>query len=124
MTTHQLKAWPKYFSAVARGEKPFEVRKNDREFAVGDRLILQEFRPGFGFTGAECVRDVTYVLPGGQFGLSEGFVVMGLSGPDDDVDALTTLLDSLHAPTVEDDMALSLAGRVAALVARIKAVRS
>ena len=40
------------------------------------------------------------------------------------VSDLTTLLDSLNAPTVEDDMALSLAGRVVALVARIKAVKS
>ena len=47
--------------------------------------------------------------------------VLGLAK---EVEDLTALLDSLHAPTVEDDMALSLAGRVAALVARMKAVKS
>ena len=27
---HILKTWPNYFDAVKRGEKPFEVRRDDR----------------------------------------------------------------------------------------------
>ena len=44
MTTqqvHQLKTWPQYWDAVQRGEKTFEVRKDDRGFQRGDILELQ-----------------------------------------------------------------------------------
>lgn len=43
--THELKCWPQYFRYVAEGLKNFEIRKNDREFKVGDRLTLREFTP-------------------------------------------------------------------------------
>ena len=36
MKVHYLKTIPKYFWEAARGNKPFEVRKNDRYFKVGD----------------------------------------------------------------------------------------
>jgi hypothetical protein len=42
---HNLKCWPEYFPAVLSGEKPFELRFNDRDFRVGDGLRLQEFEP-------------------------------------------------------------------------------
>lgn len=81
MSTHQLKTWPEYFEAVSRGEKPFEVRKFDRPFAVGDVLELQEFVPGVdgGFTGREFDARVTYLLSGGQFGVEPGYCVLGLA---------------------------------------------
>jgi hypothetical protein len=40
--THELKCWPKFFNEVEAGRKLFEVRENDRPFAVGDTIILQE----------------------------------------------------------------------------------
>jgi hypothetical protein len=43
MTTHELKTWPGPFAAVLSGEKTHEVRKNDRGYAVGDRLLLREY---------------------------------------------------------------------------------
>lgn len=33
---HQLKCDSKFFEDVASGKKTFEVRKNDRDFFVGD----------------------------------------------------------------------------------------
>jgi len=42
---HDLKTWPLYFAAVSSGKKTFEIRKNDRDFKVGDILILKEFIP-------------------------------------------------------------------------------
>lgn len=79
-TTHALKTWPKYFGAVMAGVKTFEVRKMDRPFAVGDTLRLEEWDPETQqYTGAMLLKAVTYVLPGGQFGIEPGFCVLGLA---------------------------------------------
>ena len=81
--THALKCWPAYFEDVRSGAKPFEVRKDDREpmFKTGDFLVLDEYDPtGKGrYTGRSITRRVTYVLPGDQFGIEAGYVVMGLA---------------------------------------------
>jgi hypothetical protein len=79
VTIHELKCWPEFFSAVARKTKPFEVRKADRVYAVGDALVLREWDPATGlYTSQETARRVIYVLPGGQFGIESGYVVLGL----------------------------------------------
>lgn len=46
MKTHELKLDVKYFDKVKNGTKNFEIRKNDRDFKVGDILILKAFMPG------------------------------------------------------------------------------
>jgi hypothetical protein len=83
---HKLKTWPNYFNAVARGDKQFELRFNDREFSHDDELLLEEYVPDkyYGestnahYTGRILHRRVVYILEGGQFGLEEGYVLMGL----------------------------------------------
>jgi ASC-1-like (ASCH) protein len=45
MRTHQLKSWPRYFRDIVSGKKKFEVRLDDRHYAVGDVLILREWDP-------------------------------------------------------------------------------
>lgn len=78
--THHLKTHPKYFDAVARGEKTFEVRKNDRDFQPGDVVVLQRWDPDtrdYSRLRAkmdktppyeDLVFDVGFVLPGNFFG--------------------------------------------------------
>jgi hypothetical protein len=79
MKTHQLKTWPKYFDAVARGEKRFEVRRDDRDFEVGDIVTLQRFDPKKNaFTGAEMNFQIGYILRGSVFGIEAGHCVFGL----------------------------------------------
>jgi hypothetical protein len=84
MAEHDLKVWPGYFDAIDAGEKPFEVRKNDRGYQVGDKLRLREYAPGPDeYTGREIERTVSYLISGDTvegyaFGLRTGFVVMGL----------------------------------------------
>ncbi len=77
--THQLQTWPPYFEAVARGDKKFEGRKDDRNFAVGDFLHLQEWCPEKQeYTGRECMVRITFKLGGGAFGIAKGWCVLSI----------------------------------------------
>lgn len=83
MTLHELKTWPPYFGAVADGSKPFEVRKDDRGFTVGDVLWLREWEPATQeYTGRDCHRRVTYVLRDYVPAVADGYAVLGF-GTDD-----------------------------------------
>lgn len=79
---HELKILDNYFDAVESGIKPFEVRKNDRDFHVGDLLYLREVEERkngeLTYTGRSCEKYITYILPlDGQFGDGK-YVVLGL----------------------------------------------
>jgi hypothetical protein len=79
MQIHTLKTWPVYYRALADGSKTFEVRRNDRDFAIGDVLELREWDPETAvFTGREMGKVVSYVLRGGSFGIDPAFCVLGL----------------------------------------------
>lgn len=41
--THALKCDAPFFDAVAEQRKNFEIRKQDRDFKVDDKILLQEF---------------------------------------------------------------------------------
>lgn len=89
---HHLKTHPRYWRDIADGLKHFEVRRDDRGFREGDILVLHEWAREAP-EGERCMctsskcnrptnrveRTVEYVLPGGQFGVEEGYVVLGLS---------------------------------------------
>jgi hypothetical protein len=80
MKTHKLKTLPEYFKALKEGSKPFEIRKNDTDFQVGDELTLAEWDPiGKKETGHYVGCRVTYVLDSSSFpeGLKDGYVIMG-----------------------------------------------
>lgn len=79
MTTHELKIWPEPFRAVRDGDKTFEVRENDRDFRLGDWLVLCEWDPeAEAFTGARVVAFVSYIVNGPEWGLPESMAVMAL----------------------------------------------
>ena len=44
MKKHELKLDTKYFDDVKSGKKDFEIRKNDRDFEVGDILELKKYK--------------------------------------------------------------------------------
>lgn len=75
--THGLKILPQYFVDISNGIKKFEVRKNDRPFAVGDHLALTEYDPDGGYTGRCMIVEVTYILNDPNF-CKEEYIVMGI----------------------------------------------
>ena len=97
-TRHNLKTEPGYFASVKTGKKNFECRKDDRNYKVGDELLLQEWKtvankreicpiteekeaipnPASGdYTGNILHRRITYVLRNFE-GLQPGFCILGL----------------------------------------------
>lgn len=76
---HALKTWPGPFEAMRVGRKTFEYRQNDRDFQVGDCLVLQEYNPETDSLTRECLSmRVLYVLAGGQFGVPPKYCVMSV----------------------------------------------
>ncbi|EIA7337258.1 DUF3850 domain-containing protein [Listeria monocytogenes] len=71
--THELKILSEYFWDIAEGRKTFEIRKNDRDFQVGDILILREWDDMD--TGLYTVVEVVYMT---DYEQKDGFVVLGI----------------------------------------------
>ena len=74
--THELKIMPEYFEAIVKGEKTFEVRYNDRNFAKGDILLLRE-HDGKEYLGRTIKAEVTYLLNNPAY-CKEGYVIMAI----------------------------------------------
>ena len=75
---HDLKILPQYFEAVKTGKKKFELRKNDRDYKVGDEIHLEEWERAGGYTGRDIVKEITYVLKDCErFGLKDGYCIIG-----------------------------------------------
>lgn len=114
MTTHYLKAWPEPFAAVLRGDKTFEYRKDDRDFAVGDLLVLQEWVPEgraamTGYTGAMESVIVTHKAEGGTFGIPEGYCVLSIQKPEG---RMTSIMNASMQRTIDTSIkALKIAHR-------------
>jgi hypothetical protein len=78
--THEIKCRTEYFKAIRMGYKTFEIRKNDRDYKLGDKLLLKEWdNVNQKYTNMEQEVDVIYILYGGQFGIEEGYVVMSIN---------------------------------------------
>lgn len=59
---HELKSWPQFFRAIKDGSRTHELRRNDRDFNIGDVLILQEFDPDLQhYTGDVLNVEVTSI---------------------------------------------------------------
>lgn len=76
---HELKIWTEYFEDVVMGVKPFEIRKNDRDFKVGDILHLKEYNSETNnYTGRSIKKKISCIFNGGQFGIKKDYVILGL----------------------------------------------
>lgn len=75
---HKLKIEPEYFRQVISGKKTFEIRFNDRNYAVGDSLSLCEYFPVTGrFSGNSAFVAVTSICDDIRF-VKPGYVVMSI----------------------------------------------
>ena len=83
---HELKSDNAVFKAAVKGDKTFEIRRNDRNFEVGDLLLLRETvytgqemkaqgKP-LKYTGNMLLLKVSYILHGPAYGLPEGMCIM------------------------------------------------
>ena len=75
-TTHDLKILPEYYLAVDNRIKTFEIRRNDRDYKVGDTLRLREYRDG-QYTGRMLYRTISYIIDDPAY-CKDGFVVLGI----------------------------------------------
>lgn len=95
---HEVKCYPEYFAELDDGIKPFEVRKKDRSYQVGDILAVNEFAPfeyefssdemrerfsrtvnGVGRYSGNCLMfKITYILDDPQY-CKDGMVILGLA---------------------------------------------
>lgn len=81
--SHELKILPKWFDDVKCGKKNFEIRKADRDFKVGDYLILREWERG-KFTERFLIRQIEYIYQGdGSYGISEEYCILGIKKPEE-----------------------------------------
>jgi len=84
MKIHHLKLHEDYCDDALSGRKPFEIRKNDRDYQVGDHVIFQAVKDD-----PECWRkkieidhaingkefEITYILNGNGWLLQKGWVI-------------------------------------------------
>lgn len=83
----ELKTDSDVFQDVWSGRKTYEIRFNDRDFQVGDTLVLREtehtgaeMKAGkpLAYTSRELRAEVTHVLAGPIYGLADGWVILSL----------------------------------------------
>lgn len=78
-THHHLKCFVEFFQPVVDGRKKSEVRKNDRDYQVGDVVTLHEGYHENGwyvYTGRTVSAEISYI---NDFGLQDGYVNLSLS---------------------------------------------
>lgn len=88
MKTHRLKVFVKYADAIMNGTKTFEVRKNDRGYEVGDKIVF-DVVTNEGYSIGEAARHplngevyrIDYILDDFE-GLAQKYVALAISKED------------------------------------------
>ena len=74
---HQLKVKKQFFGKLVEKKKKFEIRKNDRNFSVGDFVGLNEVDENGVETGTWMLQRIVYIMNDEEY-CKEGYVVLGL----------------------------------------------
>ena len=74
---HELKIETQYYNAILRGEKKFEIRKNDRNFRVGDTIELRPWNSARKvFLASPAIqRKILYIT---DYAQKDGYVVFSI----------------------------------------------
>lgn len=76
----EVKTHPKYLTAAISGEKTFTIRKNDRDYEVGQIIRKMGYTPDKGYTGEYADFKIIYILTHDDFpdGIKEEYIVCGI----------------------------------------------
>lgn len=78
---HEIKIKQNYLCRILTGEKTFEVRKNDRDYQVGDTIIflplLDDEYDAYEVRSPIPKYEITYVLPNFE-GVNSEYVVFSI----------------------------------------------
>lgn len=72
---HRLNITQEYFLAKLQGIKLFEVRKNDRNYKLGDTLVLYELNEQKERTGRTISQSVNYISEHPEY-LQDGYIIL------------------------------------------------
>lgn len=76
MKIHELKTIQPYFDSTWSNMKTFEVRKDDRDYNLGDLLLLKEYHvSNESYSGHEILAEITYILRDKRY-VKEGYVIL------------------------------------------------
>lgn len=95
---HALKCTHTFFEDLMTEKKNFELRKNDRNYQIGDKLVLQETYKCLCFplyTGRYIFREITYILKNFE-GLKDSYCILGLIKTKDIPDSIAESLKGLR----------------------------
>lgn len=70
---HDIRIEREFFNQICLNIKTFEIRRNDRDFSVGDSVKLKEFHDERE-TGAFLIIVITYIT---DYEQKDGYVVFG-----------------------------------------------
>jgi len=81
MAHHDLKQFTEHFQYIVDGKMKAIVRRNDRDYQIGDTVTLREGVPdateesGFKYTGKEVSAMIFFI---DNFGCQDGYVSLSL----------------------------------------------
>ena len=79
MKLHELKIKEEYFYAILRGDKTFELRKNDRDYQVGDLIHFTKTDGYEYFDHSKDVYRIIYILKDvPEYGLDKDYCILGI----------------------------------------------
>jgi hypothetical protein len=80
MREHRVKTVNPHFQNVWEGSKTFELRKDDRNYCVGDILLLKEYYPESDSYSCRSIRcKVSHTLRHEDFfAVTEGWVILSI----------------------------------------------
>lgn len=89
MTTHRLKIFVKYADAIMSGTKTFEIRKNDRGYEIGDKIVFtvvaddcHSFQEAVRHPFNGATYRIDYILDDFE-GLAQKYVALAISKVDE-----------------------------------------